>query len=51
MKLYPIAALSIAAIGGYFLGRSRGQELWDCVTTRAADIVTENVNQLIDSRG
>lgn len=51
MILYPFAALAVAAVGGFLLGRSRGPELCDTVATRAADVVTENVHQLIDSRG
>jgi hypothetical protein len=50
VRLYPIAAVSLAALGGYLLGRSRGPELWEEVTTRAADVVTENVHELIGSR-
>jgi len=48
---YPKTALSLAALGGYLLGRSRGEELVESVTTRAADALAENVNLLIDSRG
>lgn len=49
VRRYPIAVLSIAAIGGYLLGRGRGQELVDSVATSAADSFTDSVHHLIDS--
>ncbi len=50
VRRYPKTALSLAALGGYLIGRSRGDEIVSSVTTRAADTLTENLNQLIDSR-
>jgi hypothetical protein len=51
VRRYPKTALSLAAVVGYLLGRSRGDEIVASVTTRAADSLTENLNQLIESRG
>ena len=51
VRRYPKLALSLAAFGGYLLGSSRGGEIVDAVTARAADSLSESVNQLIDSRG
>lgn len=51
VRKYPIPMLSLAALAGYLLGRSRGQEIVEVVTARAADTFSENVHHLIDSRG
>ena len=48
VRAYPWAALSIAAIGGYLLGRSQGQELVDSIANRAAESVSGNLHQLIE---
>ncbi len=50
VRRYPFAALSIAAIGGYLLGRSRGQEIVETVSDRAADSLSESVQNLVDLR-
>ena len=50
VRCYPIAALSLAALGGYLLARSRGPEIVEAVSTRAADSFSESVHSLIDSR-
>jgi len=50
VRRYPLAMLSLAALGGYLLGRSRGPEIVEAVTARAADTISENVHHLIDSR-
>ena len=44
---YPIASLAVAAIGGYFLGRSRGEEILAALSLFAADQVTGQVNELL----
>ncbi len=49
VRRYPFAALSVAAICGYLLGRGRGEELVDSVTRQAADSFSQSVHQLIDS--
>ena len=50
VRRYPKTALSLALLGGYLLGRRRGEEIVEAATTRAADTLSENVHQLIDSR-
>jgi len=50
VRKYPLAALSLAALGGYLLARSRGPELIDTIGARAADAVSQNVDHLIETR-
>lgn len=47
VRAYPLAALSIAAVGGFFLGRSRGRTIVVALSAFAADSLTENVNTFI----
>ena len=47
---YPIAALSLAALGGFLLARNRGPEMVETISTRAADTISQNVQHLIDTR-
>jgi hypothetical protein len=50
VRKYPFAAISLAALGGYLLARSRGPEMIDAISTRAADALSENVNHVIETR-
>ena len=47
VRKYPIASLAVAAIGGYVLGRARGEEILAALTLFAADHVTGQVNELL----
>ena len=47
VRTYPIAALSVAAVGGFLLGRSRGRAIVVALSGFAADSLTENVNTFI----
>lgn len=50
VRTYPIAAVSLAAVGGFLLARSRGPELVETLSNSAADTVSENVQHLIETR-
>ncbi len=50
VRKYPIAALSLAALGGFLLARSRGPEIVETVSNRAADTLSANVHQLVETR-
>ena len=50
VRLYPIAAVSLAALAGFLLARSRGPELVETISNRAADAVSENVQHFIETR-
>ena len=45
---YPKTSLTIAAIGGYLVGSSRGRELLGIVSAYAAATLTANVNSLLE---
>jgi hypothetical protein len=47
VRAYPLAALSVAAVGGFLLGRSRGRAIVVALSAFAADSLTENVNTFI----
>ena len=47
VRRYPLAALGLAALGGYVLGRHRGHEILEAFAGFAADSVSEQVNQTI----
>ncbi len=47
VRSYPLPALALAAVGGFFLGRSRGPEIVSALAGFAADTLTESVNQLL----
>ena len=47
VRRYPIAAITIAAIGGYVLGRNRGEEILAALTNHAADLVSLQVNSAL----
>ncbi len=44
---YPLPALALAAIGGFFLGRRHGREILGAVSTFAAAQVSANVHEII----
>ena len=47
VRRYPIASITIAAVGGYVLGRNRGQEILVALSNHAADLVTGQVNTVL----
>ena len=44
---YPLPALALAALGGFFLGRRHGREILSAVSTFAAAQVTSNVHEIL----
>lgn len=48
---YPIPALLVAAVGGFFLGRRHGTEILAAVSSFAAAEVSRNVSHLIGQDG
>jgi hypothetical protein len=44
---YPLPALALAALGGFWLGRRHGREILSAVSTFAAAQVTVNVRDLL----
>jgi hypothetical protein len=44
---YPLPALALAALGGFFLGRRHGREILSAVSTFAAVQISANVNEII----
>lgn len=48
---YPIPALLIAAVGGFFLGRRHGTEILAGLSSFAAAEVSRNVSHLIGQDG
>ena len=47
VRRYPLAALALASLGGYVLGRHRGREILEAFSLFAADSVSEQVNSLL----
>jgi predicted metal-dependent peptidase len=47
VRRYPLAALALATLGGYVLGRHRGREILEAFSLFAADSVSEQVNSLL----
>ncbi|MGB5478144.1 MAG: hypothetical protein WBO53_14155 [Thermoanaerobaculia bacterium] len=47
VRRYPIASITIAAIGGYVLGRNRGDEIIAALSNHAADLVSGQVNDVL----
>ncbi len=47
VRRYPIASITIAAIGGYVLGRNRGEEILVALSDHAADLVSGQVNTML----
>jgi len=44
---YPLAALALAGVGGYVLGRARGSAIAGSLAVFASDTLSRNVNALI----
>ncbi|HEX4963017.1 MAG TPA: hypothetical protein VF173_19460 [Thermoanaerobaculia bacterium] len=44
---YPLPALALVALGGFFLGRRHGRELVAAISTFAAAQVTANVGAIL----
>jgi hypothetical protein len=44
---YPLPALALAALGGFFLGHRHGREILSAVSTFAAAQVTSNVHEIL----
>jgi hypothetical protein len=47
VRAYPIPALLLAAVGGFVLGRSRGQEVVETLGEFAASQVSRHVNEAL----
>jgi hypothetical protein len=47
VRAYPLPALAVAAIGGYWLGRTRGTGLLGALTAFAATSVTQAANEIL----
>lgn len=47
VRRYPIASITIAAIGGYVLGRNRGEEIVLALSNHAAELVSGQVNNVL----
>lgn len=47
VRQYPLAALGLATLGGFVLGRHRGREILGSFALFAADSVSEQVNTLL----
>lgn len=48
VRRYPLPSLLIAALGGYLLGRSRGQELVEALGEAAGDHVSARLSALTE---
>jgi len=48
---YPIPALLVAAVGGFYVGRRHGPEILKAVSGIAAAEVSRNVGHLLDFEG
>jgi hypothetical protein len=44
---YPLPALALAAVGGFFLGRRHGTQILAALSAFAASHVAENVHQVL----
>ncbi len=47
VRRYPLAALGLATLGGYVLGRHRGREILEAFSLYAADSVSEQINHIL----
>lgn len=47
VREYPLPALLLAAIGGFVLARTRGDEILEALSGFAAAQVTQHVNELL----
>ena len=50
VRRYPIVSITIAAVGGYVLGRNRGEEILAALSNHAADLVSGQVNDVLGRR-
>ncbi len=50
VQRYPKTALMVAAVGGYILGSSRGQEIVEALSEFAAGQVSEGVNHYLGQK-
>jgi hypothetical protein len=50
VRRYPIASLILAAVGGFYLGRTKGADVIESVARFAAESVEEGVNELLGER-
>lgn len=48
VRSYPIPAVLVAAVGGFFLGRRHGTSILAAVSTYAASEMSKNVSGLFD---
>lgn len=47
VRNYPLPALAVAALGGYWLGRHRGKVVVAALSAFAATAVSEQVNEML----
>ncbi|HEX3553209.1 MAG TPA: hypothetical protein VIA62_08270 [Thermoanaerobaculia bacterium] len=47
VESYPLPALALAALGGFFLGRRHGREILAAISTFAAAQVSANVGHIL----
>lgn len=47
VRAYPIPALLLAAIGGFVIGRTRGEEVVEALSEFAASRVSQHVNEAL----
>jgi hypothetical protein len=51
VREHPYVSLSVAAVGGFLLGRLQGREIVDAASDLAASRVTSSVDRLLDFGG
>jgi hypothetical protein len=51
VRRYPIPAVLLAAVGGFFIGRSHGPSLLSAASGYAASEMAKNVNDLLGQEG
>jgi hypothetical protein len=51
VRRYPIPAVLLAAVGGFFIGRSHGPSLLSAASSYAASEMAKNVNDLLGQEG
>jgi len=47
VRRYPVPAVLLAAVGGFFLGRSHGPSILTAASSYAASEMAKNVNELL----
>jgi hypothetical protein len=50
VRSYPIASLILAAVGGFYLGRTKGTDVVESVAQFAAESIEDGVNELLGER-